>query len=122
MTAEVKVIARATEQDKNMLISGIRQAGGASLVTGHSVSDTIALRTAKVGIAMGSACEVAKQNSDLVILNNDFKSIYSAIQWGRTIYENIRKFIQYQLTVIISSLTIFLISSLVLGQPPFTVI
>merc|ERR1711935_257778 len=71
---------------------------------------------------MGSGCLVAKENADLVILSNEFSSIYNSIMWGRTIYENVRKFVQFQLTMNISLLTIIFIPACSIGKPPFKVI
>ena len=62
-------------------------------MTGDSVSDAEALRKADVGFCMGNGSEVAKDNSDLIILNNDFESIHCAIKWGRAIFDNVRKFL-----------------------------
>jgi Ca2+-transporting ATPase len=89
----VRVIARATDEDKLLLVEGIKQGGGVPLVSGEQIADARALKAAKVGVAMGTGCLVAKENSDLIILNNEFSSIYNLIMWGRTIYENVRKFI-----------------------------
>ena len=76
-----------------LLVEGIRQGGGVPLVTGEQIADARALKAARVGVAMGTACQVAKENADLVIMSNDFSSIYNSIMWGRTIYENVRKFV-----------------------------
>lgn len=62
-------------------------------MTGDSIADAQALQLADVGLCMGSGCDVAKDNSDLVILDNNFSSIHSSIKWGRAIFENVRKFI-----------------------------
>jgi Ca2+-transporting ATPase len=86
-------LARATTEDKQILIASIKNKKGWILMSGDSSSDATALKMANVGISMGSGCSVAKENSDLVILDNDFKSIHSAIMWGRTIFYNIKKFI-----------------------------
>ena len=64
-------------------------------MTGDSISDAMALKKASVGLCMGSGCQVAKDNSDLVILDNDFVSIHRAIKWGRTTFENVSKFVQF---------------------------
>ena len=64
-------------------------------MAGHSIADADALKKADVGLCMGSGCDVAKDHSDLVILDNNFKSIHLAILWGRTIIDNIRKFLQF---------------------------
>jgi Ca2+-transporting ATPase len=62
-------------------------------MTGRSISDSEALKKADVGFCMGSGCDVGKDNSDLVILDDDFESIHSSISWGRTIFDNVRKFL-----------------------------
>merc|ERR1719453_886303 len=77
---------------------------------------------ANVGLSMGSGCTVAKENADLVILDNDFHSINNAIMWGRMIFDNVRKFMQFQLTINISLCLIVVLSSATLGNSPFGVI
>lgn len=77
---------------------------------------------ANVGVSMGTSCQVTKDASDLVIMDNDIRSIYLSIMWGRTIYANVRKFIQFQMTMNIVILTITFISVCVMGMPPFAVI
>ena len=92
---KVKIIARTTSEDKFVLIAGTKMKGGIIAMTGDSITDAEALKKADVGLCMGSGCEVAKDNSDLIILDNDFYSIYRSIKWGRAIYVNIRKFVQF---------------------------
>lgn len=89
----LRVIARCTSEDKFVFICGIKQKGGLVGMTGESINDAEALKKADVGFCMGSGCDVAKDNSDLVILDDDFKSIHTAIKWGRSIFDNVRKFI-----------------------------
>lgn len=90
---KIRVIARCTPEDKLVLVCGIQQKGGLVGMTGSSISDAEALKKADVGLCMGSGCDVAKDNSDLIILDNDFVSIHRAISWGRMIFDNVRKFI-----------------------------
>jgi len=80
------------------------------------------LDLAHVGVSMGTSCQVTKDNSDLVIMDNDIRSIYLSIMWGRTIYANVRKFIQFQMTMNIAVITIVLLAVTVMGTPPFNVI
>jgi len=89
----LKIIARATSEDRYILVAGIKQRGGLVGMTGDSITDAEALIKADVGLCMGSGCDVAKDNSDLVILDNDFVSIHRAIKWGRAIFDNVRKFL-----------------------------
>lgn len=118
----LRIIARASAEDKYVLVAGIKQAGGLVGMTGESIADAMALKKADVGLCMGSGCQVAKDNSDLVILDNDFVSIHRAIKWGRAIFDNVRKFIQFQMTVNLSLCSIVLLSGATLGRSPLNVI
>ena len=91
-------------------------------MTGDSIADAEALRKADVGLCMGSGCDVAKDSSDLVILDNDFVSIHRAIKWGRAIFDNVRKFLQFQLTINITLCFITILGGLSLGHPPLNVV
>jgi magnesium-transporting ATPase (P-type) len=71
---------------------------------------------------MGKGCDVAKDNADLVILDNDFASVRRSILWGRAMFDNVRKFLQFQLTINFSLLTIVFISGITIGNIPFNVI
>ena len=75
------------------MVAGIQKLGGLVAMAGDSISDAEALKKANVGLCMGSGWDVAKDNSDLVILDDDFRSIYTAIKWGRAIFDNVRKFL-----------------------------
>jgi len=119
---KLRVIARATADDKKLLVASIVNEGGMVLMSGKGIADSPALRMASVGICMGAGCAVAKENSDLVILDDKFQSIYSALMWGRTIFHNVRKFMQFQLTVNIALLTTCLLTAGLCGRPPFTVL
>jgi Ca2+-transporting ATPase len=120
----VKVIARATDEDKNLMVAAIKSAGGFILMTGDGINDTEALALAHVGVSMGTSCQVTKDSSDLTILDNDIRSVYLSIMWGRTIYENVRKFIQFQMTMNIAVVVLLFIAFAVMGVPgtPFNVI
>lgn len=118
----LRIIARASAEDRFILIAGIRQAGGLVAMTGDSISDAMALKKSSVGLCMGSGCQVAKDNSDLVILDNDFLSIHRSIEWGRTIFENVSKFLQFQMAINITLCTVVLVSGATLGQSCFNVI
>lgn len=91
-------------------------------MAGDSIADSVALKTANVGFCMGTGCDVAKDNSDLIINDNNFISIINAIKWGRAMFENSRKFIVFQFTVSYATLTTCLVSGLFLGNLPFNVI
>jgi len=103
-------------------VSGIKQKGGLVGMTGRTISDSEALKKADVGFCMGSGCDVAKDNSDLVLLNDEFQSIHSSIKWGRSIFDNVRKFLQYQLTINVVICIITILGGCTTGTPPLNVI
>lgn len=104
----VAVIARSTPTLKMRVVKTLKSLGNVVAVTGDGINDAPALKTADVGIAMGIAgTEVSKEAADVVLLNDSFSSIATSIQWGRGIYENFKRFIQFQLTVNVAS--VFLI-------------
>mmetsp|Transcript_7833 Transcript_7833/g.7308 ORF Transcript_7833/g.7308 Transcript_7833/m.7308 type:complete len:524 (-) Transcript_7833:50-1621(-) len=119
----LKVLARSTPEDKFSLIVGLKELGASVAVTADGINDAQALKTANVGFCMGIAgCQVAKESSDVILLDDNFKSVFRAAQWGRNIIDNVRKFIQFQLTIAITSLTVVLIAGVTLGYSPFSVI
>ncbi len=114
-------MARSTPEDKYTLVTGLKEIGHVVAVTGDGTNDAPALKKANVGFAMGIAgTEVAKDASDIVILDDNFASIITAIKWGRNIYQNIRKFLQFQLTVNIVAMFIVFLGSVILSDPPLT--
>ena len=119
----MRVLARSVPSDKHRLVSLLKGRGEVVAVTGDGTNDAPALRAADVGFSMGLAgTEVAKEASDIVLLDDNFKSIVSGIQWGRAIFENIRKFLQFQLTVNVVALsTAFLAALFGFGIPLNTV-
>ncbi len=119
----LRVLARSVPTDKHRLVTLLKARGEVVAVTGDGTNDAPALRAADVGFSMGlSGTEVAKEASDIVLLDDNFKSIVGAIQWGRAIFENIRKFLQFQLTVNVVALsTAFLAALFGFGIPLNTV-
>jgi len=120
--SHIKVIARAMPQDKSRLVDIARRMDLVVGMTGDGVNDAIALKKADVGFAMGSGTEVAKEASDIVILDNNFYSIANAILYGRTIFKSIRKFIICQLTINLCSLLVSIIGPFIGIPVPITVI
>jgi len=115
------VLARSTPEDKYMLVTGLKQLGMVVAVTGDGTNDAPALKKADVGFAMGIAgTEVAKDASDIILLNDNFASCVTAVKWGRNIYTNVRKFLQFQLTVNVVAMFIVFIGSVLLRDPPLT--
>lgn len=91
---QLKVLARSTPEDKYMLVTGLKENNSVVAVTGDGTNDAPALKKADVGFAMGiTGTEVAKEASDIILLDDNFASIVTAVRWGRTIYINVRKFL-----------------------------
>lgn len=120
--SDIRVIARALPSDKSRLVRLAQEMGLVAGMTGDGVNDSPALKKADVGFAMGGGTEVAKEASDIVILDDNFNSIDKAILYGRTIFNSIRKFIVFQLTINISAVLVCFAAPL-LGIPqPLSII
>jgi len=117
------VMARAEPMDKLLLVTALQKTGAVVAVTGDGTNDAPALKHADVGLAMGIAgTEVAREASDIILLDDSFGSITNAVLWGRSLYENIQRFLLFQLTINFSACILVFIAS-VLGYPePFTII
>jgi len=108
----LRVMARSQPQDKENLVRWYKNRGHVVGVTGDGANDALALKEADVGLAMGiQGTDVAKEAADIIILDDNFKSIVAAVMWGRCVYDNIRKFLQFQLTVNVVGVLISLIAS-----------
>lgn len=108
----LRVVARSRPEDKADLVKYYMSKGHVVAVTGDGANDALALKTADVGLAMNIAgTEVAKEASDIVIMDDNFKSIEESIKWGRIVFDNIRKFVQFQLTVNVVALLLSCIAS-----------
>lgn len=92
---QVCVLYRCKPEDKHMFITLMKISGARIGMTGDSINDALALSEANVGFGMGSGCAVAKDSSQIVILDDNFASVFNAINWGRNIFDNCRKFIQF---------------------------
>ena len=118
----LKVVARALPEDKKRLVNISKELNYVTGMTGDGVNDSIALKKADVSFAIGSGTEVAKEASDIVILDDNIISISKAVLYGRTIFKNIRKFIIFQLAVNISAIMLALIGPFIGIPSPITVI
>ncbi len=118
---ELKVIARARPMDKKRLVEALQKRGEVVAVTGDGTNDAPALKAAHVGLSMGDGTSVAKEASDITIIDNSFSSIVNAVMWGRSLYKNIQRFILFQLTVNVGACLIVLIGSFMGTQSPLTV-
>ena len=119
---KLKVVARAMPDDKTRLVELAKQEGLVVGMTGDGVNDAVALKKADIGFSMGSGTEVAKEASDIVILDDNILSIEKAILYGRTIFKSIRKFIIFQLTVNFCALSISIVAPFIGIPTPVTVI
>jgi len=119
---KAKVIARARPQDKQRIVRLLQAKGEVVAVTGDGTNDAPALNQAQVGLSMGSGTSVAKEASDIIILDDSFGSIENAVMWGRSLYQNIQKFILFQLTINVAACGIALLGPFVGIDLPLTVI
>jgi Ca2+-transporting ATPase len=121
---KLRILARARPLDKYRMVRLLQDLGEVVAVTGDGTNDAPALKKADVGLAMGIAgTEVSKEASKIVLLDDAFSTIVKAVHWGRSLYENIQRFIQFQLTINVSALTITFLGILLFGvKAPFTVL
>lgn len=118
---DLKVMSRARPTDKQRLVQLLQQKGAVVAVTGDGTNDAPALNHAQVGLSMGTGTSVAKEASDITLLDDSFNSIGTAVMWGRSLYKNIQRFIVFQLTINFVALFIVLLGSLVGTDLPLTV-
>lgn len=118
---DLKIIARARPMDKKRLVETLQKKGQVVAVTGDGTNDAPALKAAHVGLSMGDGTSVAKEASDITILDNSFSSIVRAVMWGRSLYQNIQRFILFQMTVNVVACLIVLIGAFVSTHSPITV-
>ena len=117
----LRVISRARPLDKARLVNLLQQRGDVVAVTGDGTNDAPALKAAQVGLSMGDGTSVAKEASDITILDNSFNSIGKAVMWGRSLYLNIQRFILFQMTINVAACIIVLFGAFLGVQSPLTV-
>lgn len=118
---DLKIIARARPMDKKRLVEALQANNEVVAVTGDGTNDAPALKTAHVGLSMGDGTSVAKEASDITIVDNSFSSIGRAVMWGRSLYQNIQRFILFQMTVNVAACFIVLFGAFMGMQSPLTV-
>ncbi|KAI4348669.1 hypothetical protein L6164_009366 [Bauhinia variegata] len=120
----IRVMARSSPLDKHTLVTKLRnEFGEVVAVTGDGTNDAPALHEADIGLAMGIAgTEVAKENADVIIMDDNFTTIVNVARWGRAVYINIQKFVQFQLTVNVVALVINFVSACITGSAPLTAV
>lgn len=119
--ADLKIMSRARPTDKRRLVRLLQQQGEVVAVTGDGTNDAPALNHAHVGLSMGTGTSVAKEASDITLLDDSFNSIDTAVMWGRSLYKNIQRFIVFQLTINFVALFIVLLGSFTGTELPLTV-
>lgn len=119
--AKVKIISRARPNDKERIVRMLKDMGMVVAVTGDGTNDAPALNAANVGLSMGDGTSVAKEASDMTILDNSFATIANAVMWGRSLYKNIKRFILFQMTVNVVASLIVAIGAFVGTESPLTV-
>ncbi len=118
---DLKIIARARPMDKKRLVEALQANNEVVAVTGDGTNDAPALKSAHVGLSMGDGTSVAKEASDITIIDNSFTSIGRAVMWGRSLYQNIQRFILFQMTVNVAACFIVLFGAFMGMQSPLTV-
>lgn len=118
---ELKIIARARPMDKKRLVESLQRNNQVVAVTGDGTNDAPALKAAHVGLSMGDGTSVAKEASDITIIDNSFSSICRAVMWGRSLYQNIQRFLLFQLTVNVAACFIVLVGAFMGTESPLTV-
>lgn len=118
---DLKIIARARPMDKKRLVEALQANHEVVAVTGDGTNDAPALKTAHVGLSMGDGTSVAKEASDITIIDNSFSSIGRAVMWGRSLYRNIQRFILFQMTVNVAACFIVMFGAFMGMQSPLTV-
>ncbi|KAM0905602.1 hypothetical protein ACQ4PT_017279 [Festuca glaucescens] len=120
---KITVMGRSSPNDKLLLVQALKRKGHVVAVTGDGTNDAPALHEADIGLSMGiSGTEVAKESSDIIILDDDFTSVVKVVRWGRSVYANIQKFIQFQLTVNVAALVINVIAAVSSGDVPLNAV
>lgn len=119
--ADIKIIARARPMDKKRLVEALQRNNEVVAVTGDGTNDAPALKAAHVGLSMGDGTSVAKEASDITIIDNSFSSIGRAVMWGRSLYRNLQRFIMFQLTVNVCACLIVLAGAFMGMESPLTV-
>ncbi|KAL6656275.1 hypothetical protein ACP70R_007101 [Stipagrostis hirtigluma subsp. patula] len=120
---KITVMGRSSPNDKLLLVQSLKRKGHVVAVTGDGTNDAPALHEADIGLSMGvSGTEVAKESSDIIILDDDFTSVVKVVRWGRSVYANIQKFIQFQLTVNVAALVINVVAAVSSGDVPLNAV
>ena len=119
---KIRVLCRCSPDDKLLMVIGLREMGEVVGVTGDGSNDAPALRQSDIGLAMMSGTQLAKESSDIILLDDNFESVLNSIKWGRNVYCSIRKFLQFQLTVNIVALIMSIVGALTVEDSPLSAV
>ncbi|KAL2506917.1 Calcium-transporting ATPase 12 [Abeliophyllum distichum] len=120
---KICVVARSSPFDKLLMVQCLKKKGHVVAVNGDGINDAPAIKEAVIGLSMGiQGMEVAKESSDIVILDDNFASLATVLRWGRCVYNHIQKFIQFQLTVNVAALTINFVAAVSAGEVRLTAV
>ncbi|TVU15854.1 hypothetical protein EJB05_39395 [Eragrostis curvula] len=123
VAGKISVMGRSSPNDKLLLVKALRSRGHVVAVTGDGTNDAPALHEADIGLSMGiQGTEVAKESSDIIILDDNFATVVRVVRWGRSVYANIQKFIQFQLTVNVAALIINVVAAVSSGNVPLNAV
>ncbi|KAI3930346.1 hypothetical protein MKW92_019166 [Papaver armeniacum] len=123
VAGKISVMGRSSPNDKLLLVKALKKRGHVVAVTGDGTNDAPALKEADIGLAMGiQGTEVAKESADIIILDDNFASVVKVVRWGRSVYANIQKFIQFQLTVNVAALVINVVAAVSSGEVPLNAV
>ncbi|ONK70582.1 uncharacterized protein A4U43_C05F35220 [Asparagus officinalis] len=120
---KISVMGRSSPNDKLLFVQALKKRGNVVAVTGDGTNDAPALHEADIGLSMGiQGTEVAKESSDIIILDDNFASVVKVVRWGRSVYANIQKFIQFQLTVNVAAIVINVVAAVTSGAVPLNTV
>jgi magnesium-transporting ATPase (P-type) len=119
---KIRVLARCSPDDKLLMVIGLREMGEVVGVTGDGSNDAPALKQSDIGLSMMSGTQLAKESSDIILLDDNFESVLNSIKWGRNVYCSIRKFLQFQLTCNVVALIVSIIGALTVEDSPLSAV
>lgn len=122
IVSKLRVISACRPNDKYLLVAGLKYLGNVVGVTGDGSNDAPALKKADIGLAMNAGTDLAKDAAGIVLLDNNFASIQTAVNWGRNIFDSIRKFLQFQLCVNVVALILSFVGSAIISMSPLTAV
>jgi P-type Ca2+ transporter type 2B len=119
---KIKVLARCSPEDKLLLVTGLKELGEVVGVTGDGSNDAAALKQSDIGLAMMSGTQLAKESSDIILLDDNFESVVNSVKWGRNVYASTRKFLQFQITVNIVALVVSIVGCISVKSSPLSAV